>query len=201
MTSNFVRAIATGLAFTLGASLPSGSAAARELKLTEAGIPYAYLYGACVFDSAVDRATECAELRQAIESDSAVTFKEWHRGGWPRLGRQFARALDLIDAEAAELEAAEVSVPAPILSYIRCLGESVSNDPSFVDGSSIEYIRIEPACIDQVDAENGGSDEWREHYLFHRLRREGRFLNLAQSTPITLTYRYGLLDIRKLDER
>lgn len=199
MASNLVRAIATGLAFTLGASLPSGSAVARDLKLTEAGVAYAYLYGACVFDATIDRATECTELRQAIESDAEITLKEWHRGGEPRLGRQFARALNLIDAEAAELAAAEVSVPPPILSYMRCLGEGVANDPSFIDGLSIEYIRIEPACIDQVDAENGGSDEWREHYLFHRLRREGRFLNRAQSTPFTLTYRYGLLDIRKLD--
>ncbi|MBU2328255.1 MAG: hypothetical protein KJ755_13010 [Alphaproteobacteria bacterium] len=200
MAPKLARVIATGLALTLGVSLPSGSALARDLKLTEPGIPYAYLYGACVFEPSASRAADCDEVRKAIESEAEITFDEWHRGSWLRLGRQFARALDLIDAEAAELAAAEASVPAPIISYMHCLGKSISNDPSFIEGSSADYISIEPACADRVDAENGGSDEWRGHYLYHRLRREGRVLNSAQRAPSTLTYRYGLLDLRRLDE-
>jgi len=199
VASNLVRMIATGLALAIGSSLPSGPALGRDLNLTEAGIPYAYLYGACVFEPPASRAADCDEVRKKIESDAEVTFEEWHRGSWLRLGRQFARALDLIDAEAAELAAAEAAVPAPIISSMHCLGKSISNDPSFTEGSSVDYISIEPACADQVDAENSGSDEWRGHYLFHRLRREGRVLNSAQRAPSTLTYRYGLLDIRRLD--
>ena len=200
MASNLVRVIATGLALTVGTSFPAGTALARDLNLTEAGVPYAYLYGACVFEAPASRAADCNDVRKAIESDAEVTFEEWHRGSRLRLGRQFARALDLIDAEAAELAATEAAVPAPIIAYMRCLGRSVSNDPSFIDGSSVDYITIEPACADQVDAENGGSDKWRGHYLYHRLRREGRVLNSAQQAPPTLTYRYGMLDIRRLDE-
>ncbi len=199
MAFNLARVIATGLAITIGASLPAGTPVARDLNLTEAGIPYAYLYGACVFEAKASRAADCDEVRKAIESDAEVSFEKWHRRSWLRLGRQFDRALDLIDAEAAELAAAEASVPAPIISYMHCLGKSISNDPSFVGGLSVDYIAIEPACADQVDAENGGSDEWRGHYLYHRLRREGRVLNSAQRAPSTLTYRYGLLDIRRLD--
>jgi hypothetical protein len=187
-----------GLVLSISVALAPGPALARDLYLTEAGVPFVYRYASCVFKAPPRRLIDCGEVRATIESEAEEAFEDWHRGNILLRERQFARALEWIDAEATELAAAGGSVPATIISYMRCLGEGISTDPPFIDGSSIDYISIEKACADQVSAENGDSDEWRKHYLYRRLRREGRVINNAKQPLSTVTFQHGLLNIRRL---
>lgn len=197
----FDRGVVAGLVLSISLAFAPGPALARDLDLTEAGVPFVYRYASCVVEAPPRRLIDCGEVRATIESEAEEAFEDWHRGIILYRERQFARALELIDAEATELAAAGGSVPATIISYMHCLGEGVSTDPPFINGSSIDYISIEKACADQVSAENGGSNGWRKHYLYRRLRREGRVINNAQQPLSTVTFRNGLLDIRRLISR
>ena len=195
------KTVVAGLSALMFLAFGSEPAEARELDLTEPGLPFVYRYASCVFEAQARLVTDCSEIRTAVEREAENVFEDWHRGNILSRRRQFSRALDLIEAEARELASAGGMVPRPIILYLRCLGEGISTDQSFIEGRSIDYVSLEETCTEQVNESYGGSSEWRGHYLYHRLRRDGRVINVALDSLPTITFQHGLLDIRRLVSR
>lgn len=173
-------------------------AESRDVVVSAPMIPYVYRYSACLFDdetlSANERISKCRMVRTSVESEADQVFSQWLRMDRPRSDRMFNRALNLLEDEARYAETNRDPVPQSVISYLDCVGTRLSADPSFIQGTSLEFPLVDKDCR---DVNKGDSLDGRARTLLSRLDFDHRVIRSVSGRMPTITFRYGLLAPRR----
>lgn len=184
------------LLFGLAGGLASTPAVARNFVLYSTTTPMVYRYASCAYATDMptieEQLAKCSDLREEMLEAADEILPRFNPREVSDARRNLAWAFDDIDQEAASARGQRKTVPASIVAYLQCMGESVMATEDFQSGVAVDFIGIEEACVNEhvlsVTFVQTEQELERIKLLYQQFSRTGRFVdNLRLGSGIAST--------------